>query len=446
MKKIIPLILMLMLVYTGIYCDETEEIEEIEELPDLSPDDLIEDEDNKSDYSSFQGTFSSNTSVTINREVPYDIDSIPIEMRDFDNYEDLFLQFTINPSRYVKAFLSAKTTFYPYIFSEDLQSSFFDLSLINAYIQLLLNDGFYLTLGIKQIDWGLAYVWSALGMLNRLNSPLSLEKENPGTLALNIELFNRFINYTFVLAFPETELVWFDTENADIMYSHLANRFMFHFYDTSIILISYVSFDFDEARENIVTDFSVSGGINQELLGFIFYVDTGVFYDDTTFFDITGMPYSKKDWSLMASFGCNKNIFTHGFIIFEYNYNSKGYSREEMENFNTALQNNISLALPFYSPGNMGTHHFYIHYNHTMKELVDIGVDVIVSLSEPGGSSDKEMLPSEYVSAAITYLGFNNTEIALFGNLLSRHDKNDIGEFSYIPYWSTIGLELKIWF
>ncbi len=423
--------------------------EEIEELPELDLEDLSQPEAGEErEYLSLTGKFVSDSYVAIKRENPYiDFDS-SLGIRELENFETLRIILNIAPSRYIKGVLDGGFYFYPYVEAQATEFNNISLFLIEAFTQVSIGDVFFFKAGLQQVDWSTAYIWSVTGRLNRLNTPLSPTQEGTGVLGLTFEILSRYISYTFGLIFPDFRTANLTGDKANILCSWLANKLLFSFYDTSIMLDCAVSFDPDAAPDNMVYDFFIGSGINQEAGGFIFYADFGPVYSKKIIFREDGTAESRMDWSFIASFGFNRSILKHGFMILEYNYNSAGFSGQDMKNFSCALQSDeVTIresALSAFRPGEMAQHHFYLHYRHNIMDLVEIGFDSIFGITDPDGLKYNNLLPTEYISPVISYIGFRNGKISLYSRFYIRHDEDDLGEFALIPYCSIIGLSFEL--
>ncbi len=352
--------------------------EAIEEIPELNPEELLLPEAyEREDYLSLSGKFISDSSIGIKRETPYSFLEDTLGLRELDNSETLRLRLIIAPSGYVKAVADGGFKFFPYAINPQIQFDNISPFLSEAYTQVSLGDVLFFRAGLQQLDWSTAYIWSPTGRLNRLNSPLSPARENAGVLGLTSELLTRYISFTFGLIFPDFRIIDPGTEKINILDSTLANRLLFSYNNTSITLNWAVFFDGEAAWENMVSDFFVGSGINQEAAGFILYLDCGASYSENLHFHENGTFDSSMDWNFGASFGLNRKVFNDGFIIFEYNYNSAGFSWQDIKNFSRALSLETpsiqDIAVSAFRPGEISQHHFYLHYHHTIMDLVEIG-------------------------------------------------------------------------
>lgn len=432
----------------GLQDSNTQTEQEIEELPEFDPEELLPTETEKEKKSiSLSGRIISDSSVGIERDSPYvDSDALP-GFRELENSETLRLRLVTATSDYIKGVVDGGFIFYPYGIPGEGETEAIDLFLIEAYTQISFRDVLFLKAGLQHVDWSIGYIWSTTGRLNRIRTPLSPMEDQSGVVGLTFETLSRHVSYTFGLVFPSSSL---EGENIHILSSWWAHRLLFSFGNTSIVIDTGIRFDPDASLNDKVSDFFIAGGVNQELAGFLLYTDFGTFYSESLSFDTSGMRTEELEWNFGMTLGFNRRIFKDGFIIFEYNYNSAGYSWEDMKNLATALQsadpNVQEEALSALNPGEMEHHHLYIHYLHTIRELIEVSLDTIIGFTAPKGSGDQDLLPTEYISSEISYIGFRNTRLSLYSTFFLRHGDDDFGEFALIPFSNVSGLKLELYF
>jgi hypothetical protein len=308
-----------------------------------------------------------------------------------------------------------------------------DITLYDGYLSLKPTPTLALEAGKKSLRWGTGYAWNPVAFLDRPKDPDDPELNREGFIVATAEVIRsldgplRTVSLTPVLLPVEGDI---NDDFGESDHLNFGGKIYFLLYDTDIDLLFLTGgsrpdrYGIDFSR-NLTSSFEVHGE-------FAYLSDISRKVVDVDG-NISGHNNDARNWLL----GLRYLTESETTWIAEYYNNGAGYSREEMENFftfinqmydryqasgdDTLLQQAKTLAEGGYSRMNPMRDYLYVRASH--KEPFDLlyftpAATAIVNLNDGSFSLSPEIL----------YTAFTNLELRLKGTWLNGSDLSEYGE------------------